>query len=448
MLAHRQLQSSRLPDPYSITVTSIPVSNSVYDLTRAHPPRGLKGFFSRSKSDHSGPAVIHKSTIKPLAEPSTSRAPVPSATVVRNQQSTSLSGVSACRKQSGTGDRVQDRPRPSSPDQISRNIRFNPSVHPAIQKGKDGRWQPPSLSRGSMSTSALELYAQEEVIARSVTPASEIPMTKPKKGHKHTFSVLINPNRFTPRHTSAEKTMSEKDFAPRSPRESQNEENIRANIPFDTAPPAGSAASWDPSSPSHSPASPTAAIDPTRNSPTSSQVASRRSSLEVLHEELETSSRNPPASPRRYTPTSPARSQYQYIRSRASASSSLTLPTYTESYADALTSREHDLLHLSNSILIRYLATTDSTPALVQNGKDAILRRLADERLSALSRMERACDSERAIPNVGEQPKVPGVIAARSFEAKIRPAPMNEETKERERKLWIGALQDGILLCL
>lgn len=49
------------------------------------------------------------------------------------------------------------RTRPPSPGQTKRNIRF--ARLPPMQKGEDGKWQPPSLSKGSMSTSALAAYA-------------------------------------------------------------------------------------------------------------------------------------------------------------------------------------------------------------------------------------------------------------------------------------------------
>ena len=446
MLASRQLQSSWLADPYSTPITSISLSNSVYDLPRPHPPRGLKGFFSRSKSDHSEPAVISNPRVRPLAGSSTSRAPASSAARTRDQQRTPFNEVPTGRKQPGTEDRELNRSRPSSPDQLRRNIRFNPSVHPSIQKGKDGRWQPPSLSRGSMSTSALELYALEEGIARStITPVEDSPMTKPKKGHKHTFSMLVSSKRLSPRDTSADKNGNEQDSAPRSAMNSQDEERTRANISYKMAPPAGSAASWVQMSPPHSPASPTTEIDPIRKSPASLQVPSRRSSVEMQHEDFKASSRSPPNSPRRYIPISPARSQY--FRTRASASSSLPLPTHVESSADALISYEHDFLHLATSILIRNLTSTSNAEAVMQNGKDEVLRKLADENLFALSRMKEARDQARDTID-GEQPTIPVFLAARSFEPRIQATPIQESTSDKERKTFIGALQDGVLLCL
>lgn len=53
--------------------------------------------------------------------------------------------------------------RPASPDAPKRARRREPSDFPVLQRDEDGRWQPPSLSKGSLSASNLALFLDDDV---------------------------------------------------------------------------------------------------------------------------------------------------------------------------------------------------------------------------------------------------------------------------------------------
>jgi hypothetical protein len=115
-------------------------------------------------------------------------------------------------------------------------------------------------------------------------------------------------------------------------------------------------------------------------------------------------------------------------------------------------SRDHYLLRLSTSYIVKCLTPVIRGSGFVQNERNAEMKRLADDRLTALSRMERAWGGEwvraAGMLGSGEQETGEEMPAAGSVEARVRAVNVGERAKERERKAWVEAMKDGILLCL
>jgi hypothetical protein len=83
----------------------------------------------------------------------------------------------------------------------------------------------------------------------------------------------------------------------------------------------------------------------------------------------------------------------------------------------------------------------------VNNDKNTEVRRIADERLALLERMERNWGGEwmkaatAALAGEGEEGDV-------EMERRARVVGVGMRQKERERRTWGEAIRDGVLLCL
>lgn len=71
------------------------------------------------------------------------------------------------------------------------------------------------------------------------------------------------------------------------------------------------------------------------------------------------------------------------------------------------------------------------------------MRKMADERLAQLERMERGWGGEWGKIAAGALEE-----AGDGLEGKVRAVQIGERTKERERRVWKEAVRDGVLLCL
>lgn len=71
------------------------------------------------------------------------------------------------------------------------------------------------------------------------------------------------------------------------------------------------------------------------------------------------------------------------------------------------------------------------------------MKRMADERLGQLERMERGWGGEWVKIAAGALEE-----ADEGLEGRVRAVQVGATTKERERKVWKEAIKDGVLLCL
>ncbi|RXK42452.1 STE/STE11/CDC15 protein kinase [Tremella mesenterica] len=348
--------------------------------------KGIKGLFARARpmSPDGPPAPSARARLKTLLGDA-SRATI-EATTRRSRRPPDLSNLPSAKtqerypadpfvpsKQEGkTAPRKermeQDRTRQTSP-QPKRSIRIPASMLPAMQKDNDGRWQPPSLSRGSMSTSALAIYGDEADRRSSIETDDQ-----GDRPSRQSLTSLFQPPKLPP-------------STPPSPlsRPGRYPPSSSTNRPR----PRGSTTSLSGQSPS----------TPSRLMP-------------------------PPSIP---------------LRPKADTS-------------QPLLSKEHYHLRIAGSYIVRRLSPLVRGSGFLQGGKRADLRKAADERLTILSRMERSWGNEWL--------KVSGALEQNSpvadgSEHVISPSPtkvrsvfVGENAKARERKAWVDALKDGILLCL
>lgn len=389
---------------------------------------GIKGFLSRSRV--SSPEPGSDPTIR-----SRLRAIIGDSSSYKQSQSNSSSGNStnkAKRRSDVVGSTKETHapkrgreekhlpPRPRSPDQTKKKIQFGPSLLPAIQRGQDGKWQPPSLSRGSMSTSALALYANAD-------EDEEMPLEPPARPsagdspRKHALSVMFDATRSgsaRPRYSGDETVRP----SPTSPRRTvpqstsasaqlskAAEEHVDSDHP-------GSGFSWEIVTPKAQP---------------------KRETAVGLPKQLEFPSgldlaRGPPTV--KPTPTYATRSRSDTATSTSSAQISL----------------DHYRLRLATSFLIRALSPVIRGSTFVQTDKNAEMRRTADENLTTLSRMEKGWGGDwvKAANTVGREPEDGSSEISGMIESRVRAVQVSERSKERERKVWVEAMKDGILLCL
>jgi hypothetical protein len=358
--------------PYASS-SMIPPHLPVPPISRGDTPsptaRGFKGLFARRPFSPTGESARTKFRTKSSQGP-----PLPEKDGVAR-------AMNGRRGESRAG----------SPDP-SHRIRFAPSAHPAMQKGDDGRWQPPSLSKGSLSTSALALYAEDET--RDVVHHEADTSGLKAKKQKHSLSLLFHSSKCG-KPPSCEKR-GESSIAYPQPTVSDTWQRIQ--------PP-----------------------------PTQAIVHPVRS----------------PASPRFPAPPSHEVSQTIIQRSRAStvskqddAHSRIPVVKLPETMAPSPLPlcREHYLLRLSTSFIIRTL-----TPVLRGSGfateRNVEMRRIAAERLAILARLEKAWGGDWAR-------LAGGIDEEGSNESRVRAVHVGDRAKERERKAWVEAMRDGILLCL
>jgi hypothetical protein len=410
--------------PYLLTayLNTIP-STSTFTMTTINSDqpvnaKGLRGFFARARmtsTEPSGPSSSTNSRARIRnfvreSRPSTPQKPnLPPDPAHNNRPTPShLSRIAGSPEAVGGGARI--RP-PGSPGRTRRKGTIAPSTLPAIQRGDDGKWQPPSLSRGSMSTGALAVYAD----ANGREHGMESGMTG-----KQILSVVFvqGESGFTTR-------LMEKDEMRPSRAVGSKERVELAENPSETC------------EVSREPCPPVIPImqPPLQLRPRPSTIPSEAST--GVYRSLSASR----------TCEDPRTMSSPPLPNSTSPSSPLT-PL----------SREHYLLRLSTSFLVKSLTPIIKASSFVQNDKNVEMKRLANERLSALGKMEKNWGGEwgkaamlggdiRLARGASEDTGVDGGSGL-GLEGRIRSMGVDEEAKERERWVWVAAIKDGILFCL
>jgi hypothetical protein len=335
-----------------------------------------------------------------------------------------------------------------------------------------------------MSTSALALY-KEESSDRPSSPSPNDQETKGrKKSHKHALSGLFHSNRFSSK-AAVPPPIEIRQVDPRTLRQTEktirvtqivraqpSSEKMKPDPPHSVSvsrnngkertqqASAMSATSWQEVSPPGSPRTPRTPRTPTPRSPTTPtfvHVSPGKGSLDVQHE---VPRQRPPIAPAARSSSlahSVARPSQPISSDSEPALNTLAMPPppirpRAHSADPPMLSRDHYLLRLSTSYIVKCLTPVIRGSGFVQNERNAEMKRLADDRLTALSRMERAWGGEwvraAGMLGSGEQETGEEMPAAGSVEARVRAVNVGERAKERERKAWVEAMKDGILLCL
>nr|XP_031861223.1 uncharacterized protein CI109_003193 [Kwoniella shandongensis]KAA5528295.1 hypothetical protein CI109_003193 [Kwoniella shandongensis] len=428
--------------------------------------RGFRGLFSRARVVSPEPAepistrsrlrsfvsdaAKGGSSFKPTAQGrQTASKSIPKVAVSGERQRTLSSEVASGKQKFREEPRRGMPPRPATPtERTARLMRMDPTALPALQKGKDGKWQPPSLSRGSLSTSALHLLQQDE---RNETGAGmtaqddQVEKKRDKEALSNLFQatsrnraipppISVRPSTMPPnaatatsadandlsrKHDTPNTNGNQPDSPPSSPtgRLSKSPADSRTIQPYSKRPSLSS---------------------PTSSSPVSSSVPSQSANFRPSRARAATGS--PPTAKR----SSPA----------STSMGPPPIPSHTrhDSAPTSLLSRDHYLLRLSTSFVVKTLIPVVRGSAFAQSERNAEMRRLADKRLQALGRMEKAWGADW-FRVAGElmRPQQSGAVSdspeIESTEAKVRLVHVGERAKERERKAWSDAMKDGILLC-
>lgn len=312
------------------------------------------------------------------------------------------------------------RHRPPSPGQTKRNIRFAPSILPAMQKGEDGKWQPPSLSRGSMSTSALALYARDLEDEGDDPMDGGMEVKEKKKGNG--LTLLFQSGRFGSKTAIQPAVTVTKTVAV-----SSSETTIKGHDRDRTARPPQSQVRRD------------IAVTPRSRSPVKDAFSHTPKQDDYRSDRPE----RPGASP-------VTGGTHRRARSNPPMLQALPLNPVIPPHARAETelpplSKEHYLIRLSTSYMVKCLVPIIRGSGFVNNDKNMEVRRIADERLTLLERMERnwGGDWMKAATAAlsGEADDV-------AMEQSARVVGVGSRQKERERRTWGDALRDGVLLCL
>lgn len=327
-------------------------------------------------------------------------------------------------------------------------MRFGPSLPPAIQKGQDGKWQPPSLSRGSLSTSALALYAQDGDGANSSDISVEV-TTKARegKGTKHALSGLFHTRgrKDETKDAGVMKTVEATKsialnpsgqgavIATRSGRVTSGNGNGFSFQEISTLEPA----EMD---------TPSRDRENTVRSPARKSLESPAEAQELVNSRLLASKRSPTAK----GSSSPITSRPASSRAVCTLSSPLSrsFVATPQSIAPTL-SRDHYHLRLAASYMIRILTPFIRGSGFTVNDKNAEMKRKADDHISNLARMEKGWGGDwvKAAGAIGKDDSGDNIGGGMN-EDKVRSLSVSERAKQRERAVWVDVIRDGILLCL
>lgn len=455
------LASSTHPRPPHLLTTFIDMPPPTLK-TAPHPTitdvgpitgRGIKGLFSRAKVISPEPAdPTIRSRLRSFITDNRANPSRQPDLKTPSSRSTTTS-TDATGKRHVTGGRQGLAARPGSPNQTRRNIRFGPSLLPAIQKGTDGKWQPPSLSRGSMSTSALAMYAQSEDEEKKPQLAGK---DGREKGTKHALAVLFT--------TKNGKEDEDRDRTVKTPVKVPLSKSNTPQSHVQAEAAAGSGFSWQEISP---PASSTIKRPRPSSSPTNEHIARaspqrsiRPAPQPMRHKEDELATVRPSRasvdSSSRSMPTTPARQAFVKPSSISVPASPTTRTSKSTSQLKPIEplSTDHYHLRLATSYIIRVLTPfvrgSGFDSGFDQNEKLVEIKRHADEHIATLARMEKGWGGDwlRATGTVDVSKDLQAVSTSTTSEQKVRAVHVSERVKDKERKVWGDVMRDGILLCL
>jgi hypothetical protein len=382
--------------------------------------RGLKGFLTRNRVTE--PAEPTKSRFRSFVNEVSGRGTIKPVT---NGRATPVPDTTtATRSRLVPRDA---RARPCSPDTATRRIRNDQHLPPAIQKGTDGRWQQPSLSKGSMSTSALARYRDED--DHTARPLDK----KGKGGLSDLFGGVAK----------LERKLSTK-----------REKRSPSTRPFPLPPPADLAKklALDPNFPQNlededrtiRALAANAARERTRPSTAPDKPPGSRHTSRVELHPTHRVSKALPAVPQMTSANSNDRSSTPTPSSPASEAPS----PYTWKRIDCNgppMPADHYLLRLAISVLLKTLTPYIRGPEFATKEKNGEVKRIAAENLAILTRMEKTWNGDwtRAVVAALERKE-----EEEDIRQNLRMADVGDRAKERERTSFTTALSDGVLLCL
>jgi hypothetical protein len=374
--------------------------------------RGLKGFLTRNRVTE--PAEPTKSRFRSFVNEVSGRGTIKPVT---NGKSTPVPDTTTT-----TRSRLvprDARARPCSPDTATRRIRNDQHLPPAIQKGTDGRWQQPSLSKGSMSTSALARYRDED--DHTARPLDK----KGKGGLSDLFGGVAKLERklSTKREKRSPSTRPFPLPPPADPKFPQNLEDEDRTIRALAA-----NAARERTRPSTAPDKPPGSRHTSRVELHPTHRVSK--ALPAVPQMTSANSNDRSSTPTPSSPASEAPSPYTWKRIDCNGP---PMPA------------DHYLLRLAISVLLKTLTPYIRGPEFATKEKNGEVKRIAAENLAILTRMEKTWNGDwtRAVVAALERKE-----EEEDIRQNLRMADVGDRAKERERTSFTTALSDGVLLCL
>jgi hypothetical protein len=395
---------------------------TVTSTANAPTGRGLKGFLTRNRVTSPEPTEPSKSrfrsfvdevsgrgTIKPPANGKAT--PVPDNTTARTSRLVPRDA----------------RARPCSPDDTPTKRIRNAHLPPAIQKGSDGKWQQPSLSKASMSTAAIAQYRDEDdhtarpLAKRGKGGLSDLfggvaKLERKLSTKRDKPPPLARPFLIPPPDDLVKKLALDPDF----PQKLEDEDRtIRA---------LAAKAARERTRPNTAPDRPPGSRHTSRVELHPTHRVSK--ALPAVPQMTSANSNDRSSTPTPSSPPSEAPSPYTWKRIDCNGP---PMPA------------DHYLLRLATSVLLKTLTPYLRGQELATGEKNGEVKRIAADNLAILTRMEKTWNGDwtRAV--------VAG-LERREEEEDIRQnlkvSDIGDRAKEREKTSFTMALSDGVLLCL
>ena len=399
-----------MPTATLTPTTSVPITG-----------RGLKGFLTRNRVTSPEPAEPTKSRFRSFVDEVSGRGTVKQAT---NGRATPVSeDKPTARSRLVARDA---RARPCSPDTATRRIRNN-NYHlpPAIQKGTDGRWQQPSLSKGSMSTSALARYLDEDDnTARPLDRRGKGGLSDLFGGVAKIERKLSTKNRSPPARPFplpppddlAKKLALDPDFVKNLEEEDRTIRALAAKAAKERK-------------------RPSTALDKPHGSRHTSKVELHPThrvskALPAVPQMTSADSNDRSSTPAPTSPASEAPSPYTWKRIDCNGS---PMPV------------DHYQLRLAIAVLLKTLTPYIRGPDFATKEKNGEVKRIAADQLAILTRMEKTWNGDwtRAVVAALDRKEEEDEIRLH-----IKTGDIGDRAKDRERTSFTTALSDGVLLCL
>ena len=399
------------------TATSTTTSKTNGSIPPTATGRGLKGFLTRNRVTSPEPAEPTKSRFRSFVDEVSGRGTVKPSTPSR----AAPAPLATAKKKLEPA--VFQPPRPGSPDTATRRTR-DLHLPPAIQKGTDGRWQQPSLSKGSMSTSALARFRDED--ENTARPGDG---KKAKGGLSDLFGV-----------TKIERKLSvkkEKTSPPSRPFLLPPPQYVHEKIALD---PGYSQDLEDQDRTIRALAAKAAKDRTTQQAGTPTRPSTAQASDAAKPPGSRHTSRIDLHPTHRVSKALPAAPHLTSSNSNATIHRSDRI----EITGDALPA-EHYQLRLATSVLLKNLTPYIKGPEFASKEKNVEIKRIAADNLAILARMEKAWSGDwTRAALAGMDRKDEEEEIRRNFKM----ADIGEKAKEREKAGFTSALRDGVLLCL
>lgn len=140
-------------------------------------------------------------------------------------------------------------------------------------------------------------------------------------------------------------------------------------------------------------------------------------------------------------------STHPYNASKASLSLSQTSLILPDNGRNQVLSKDHYHLRFAATYIINLITPALRTANFQKSERNMEIKRITEDRLTMLQRMERTWGSSWSEAAADLLNDTPSDVPLEVQEAKLRACNITATAKARERRVFVGALVDGIILC-